>query len=65
MNEMLRTIVKAYTISELAALYGISTKTIKTWLKPHVTAIGPRLGRYYTVLQIRIIFEKIGMPEND
>ena len=62
MTEFPQSIVKAYTISELAALYGISTKTIKTWLKPHAQAIGPRQGRYYTTLQIRIIFEKIGMP---
>ncbi|HEX5155043.1 MAG TPA: hypothetical protein VFW07_26550 [Parafilimonas sp.] len=55
-------LVKAYSISELAALYRISTKTIKTWLKPHAEAIGVRRGRYYTTLQIRIIFEKIGMP---
>ena len=62
MPETTQPTVKAYTISELAALYGISTKTIKTWLKPHVQEIGQRRGRYFTTLQIRIIFEKIGMP---
>jgi hypothetical protein len=34
--------VKAYTISELAALYGISTKAIRTWLKPHAAEIGEK-----------------------
>ncbi len=62
MPELHLSLVKAYTISELAALYGISTKTIKTWLKPHAQEIGPRLGRYYTTLQVRTIFEKIGEP---
>ena len=62
MADIHQPIVKAYTISELAALYGISTKTIKTWLRPHADAIGPRRGRYYTTLQIRTIFEKIGAP---
>ena len=54
--------VKAYTISELAALYSISTKAFKTWLKPHAQEIGQRQGRYFTTRQVRIIFEKIGMP---
>ena len=56
------TTVKAYTISELAALYGISIKTIKTWLQPHAELIGEKRGRYYTTLQVRMIFEKIGQP---
>jgi hypothetical protein len=56
------TTVKAYTITELAALYGISIKTIKTWLKPHETIIGEKQGRYFTTLQVRMIFEKIGEP---
>lgn len=54
--------VKPYTITELAALYGMSIKTIKTWLKPHAETIGVRRGRYFTTLQVRIIFEKIGEP---
>lgn len=62
MADIPQPVVKAYTISELAALYGISTKTIKTWLKPHAEAIGMRHGRYFTTLQVRIIFEKIGEP---
>jgi hypothetical protein len=55
-------IVRVYTISELADSYKVSTKTIKTWLKPHAQEIGPRRGRYYTLLQVRTIFEKIGLP---
>jgi hypothetical protein len=54
--------VKAYTTKELAALYGISSKTIKTWLQPYTTLIGEKRGRYYTTLQVRTIFEKIGEP---
>ena len=56
------TTVKAYTTKELAALYGISSKTIKTWLQPYAAVIGEKRGRYYTTLQIRTIFEKIGEP---
>jgi hypothetical protein len=55
-------LVKAYTSKELAAMYGISTKTFRTWLRPHVQAIGEKNGRYFTALQIRLIFEKLGIP---
>ena len=55
-------LIKAYTLGELAALYKISIKTMKTWLRPHSAAIGVRVGRYFTTLQVSIIFEKIGWP---
>lgn len=54
--------IKAYGISEIAAMYGISNKTMNRWMKPHATIIGKREGRYYTALLVRIIFEKLGLP---
>ena len=36
------TIVRAYTVKELAGLYGISEKTFKGWLQPHAAVIGKR-----------------------
>ena len=35
----------------------------KEWLKPHEEAIGIRIGHFYTPKQMKIIFEKIGIPE--
>jgi len=60
MNE---TTVRPYTAKELAALYGVSTKTLRTWLQPHKEAIGERVSRYFTALQIRVIFDRLGLPE--
>jgi hypothetical protein len=54
--------VKGYTLKELSALYGVSTKCLRTWLEPHIESIGEKKGRYFTTLQIRIIFEKLGEP---
>ena len=54
--------VKAYSLSELAGIYKISNKCMKRWLKPHQDLIGKREGRYFTVLQVRIIFDKLGLP---
>ena len=54
--------VKPYSLKEIAALYGISTKTLSKWMIPIKDKIGIRRGRYYTVNQIRIIFDEIGLP---
>ena len=62
MNTTSETTVRAYSITELAALYDITPKTFRTWLKPYAEEIGEKQGRYFTILQVRIIFEKLGMP---
>lgn len=49
---------------ELAAAYGVSTKVLRTWLKPYLHEIGKRNGYYYSLEQLFIIFEKIGYPVN-
>ncbi len=54
--------LKAYTTKELAAMYGISTKTFRAWLTPHKEHIGLKTGSYFTVLQVKIIFERFGLP---
>ena len=55
--------IKPYSPGELAAQYGISTKTLRTWLKMHRQHIGVRMGKYFTALQIRTIYERIGAPD--
>jgi len=54
--------IRPYTPKEIAVLYGVSWKVMNTWLKPHRSAIGKREGLYYTALQVKIIFEKLGLP---
>jgi hypothetical protein len=54
--------IKPHTSVELARLYGVSRTTFKKWLEPHQAAIGPRIGNFYTTLQVKIIFEKLGHP---
>ena len=54
--------LKAYSKKEVAELYEISTKSLKTWLTPFENEIGPRVGRFYSPKQMSIIFEKLGIP---
>ena len=56
------TTVRAFTTKELAAMYGVSTKTFRTWLQPHKQAIGEKVSKYFTALQVKLIFEKLGEP---
>lgn len=55
-------LIKGYTLKELSALYGVSTKCMRTWMEPHAASIGEKKGRYFTTLQVRTIFEKLGEP---
>lgn len=65
MNTMKRIVeVRSYSIGELSKLYDMSVKTMNRWLKPHTHVIGKREGRYYTVKQIQIIFDLLGLPKD-
>ena len=54
--------VKAYSPQELADIYEVSKCTLNRWLKPYREKIGKREGLHYTVKQIRIIFDALGLP---
>ena len=54
--------VKPYKTKELAAIYGVSIKTLRTWLNTHQEVIGNKAGHYYTAQQIRTIFSCLGEP---
>ena len=60
-----KTPVKTYSVKELAGLYNISSKTLKNWLTPFEKEIGERRGYFYYPKQVKIIFEKLGLPETD
>lgn len=52
-----------YTTDELAMLYGITSKTFLKWIEPFKNEIGQKIGWYFNVRQVNIIFEKLGRPE--
>lgn len=54
--------VRAYTTKELAVIYEVDDRTFKRWIEPHYLAIGPKVGHFYTINQVEIIFEKLGRP---
>ena len=50
---------------ELARLYDVKPRIIRVWLEPFISLIGERNGRYYTIKQVAIIFEKLGEPNRE
>ena len=54
--------LKRYAPFELAALYEVDRRTMNKWLKPFKEEIGPRQGLFYTIAQVRIIFNKLSIP---
>lgn len=56
--------IRSYSIGELAKMYDQSVKTMNRWLKPHAGTVGERQGRYYTVKQVELIFEALGLPKD-
>lgn len=56
--------LKFYTKKELAEMYETSPKTFSRWLKPHEKTIGEKIGRYYSITQVKAIFQALGMPAN-
>ena len=55
--------LRAYSLKELSGMYECSGKTMKTWLGSFKNEMGPRVGRFYTPKQVKLIFEKLGIPD--
>lgn len=54
--------LKCYTSTQLAEIYEVCPKTFRKWLKPFKAEIGVRVGFFYSIKQVAIIFEHLGVP---
>ena len=54
--------IRPSSIRDLAGIYGCCEKTMKKWINPFLPEIGAKNGRYYSVAQVKIIFEKLDLP---
>jgi hypothetical protein len=54
--------IRPYSTKELASIYDVCDKTMKKWIKPFTSEIGEKNGRYYSVVQVKVIFDKLGVP---
>jgi hypothetical protein len=56
--------MKPLNYKQLAAIYEVSHKTLKSWLEPFMEEIGEMRGRFFTLKQVRTIYEKLGEPKS-
>ena len=54
--------IRPYSSKELAAMYGVSSRTFRRWMLLIDKHTGKRIGNYYIIPQVKIIFEKLGVP---
>ncbi|MBL7773625.1 MAG: hypothetical protein JNM95_12235 [Chitinophagaceae bacterium] len=55
-------ILTVHTLKEIAIMYGVSDRTLKKWLLPFEEKIGKKVGWYYSVNQVKVIFQSLGLP---
>ena len=53
---------KPYMIGELAKLYQVSEKTFRRWTIVFSDRLGKRIGRYYNIKQVELLFQELGTP---
>jgi transposase-like protein len=54
--------VRPLTIGELSRIYEVDRRTLYNWIKPFAEEIGERRGRFYSIPQVLLIIEKLGIP---
>jgi DNA-directed RNA polymerase specialized sigma24 family protein len=57
--------IKPLNYKQLAAIYDVTHRTLKSWLEPFMEEIGELRGRTFTLKQVRIIYDKLGDPKKD
>lgn len=61
-NESKGFLLKPYTLTEIAQIYGVSVRTMHQWMGPFKEKIGAKRGRYYTIPQVKVFFDNLSLP---
>lgn len=54
--------IKRYKLIELAAIYKVNRKTFRGWVNKFKAELGVREGHYYSIAQVKLIFQKLELP---
>jgi hypothetical protein len=57
-----KVVVRPCTTKDLQRLYGVSHFVMSTWLKCFANGLGKRAGSFYTVRQVALIYQELGVP---
>ena len=53
--------LKPYKLTELCAIYEVSKPTLRKWIS-ELKELGKRNGHYYSIAQVKIIFDNLLLP---
>lgn len=56
-------IIKPYRVKDLAAIYDVSTKTLRTWIVKAAPTVDKNGGQYYSINDVTKIVQAIGLPQ--
>ena len=54
-------VLRPYNLSQLAHLYQVSRPTMKKWIQPILSQLGTISCRLFTIRQVQIIFNHLGV----
>jgi hypothetical protein len=56
--------LQPYTVKQLASMFGVDPKTFRGWITDRIdpVEIGIKSGHYFTIRQVKIIFDNFGSP---
>jgi uncharacterized protein YjcR len=56
-------IIRPYRLMDLAAIYGVSTRTLRRWIDGKAPEYGNKTKKYFTIEQVKGIVTALGMPQ--
>jgi len=59
-----RLIIRPYYITDLAAIYGVNSKTVNKWISRFPKQLGKKDGHLFSIKQVTFIIKKYGMPSH-
>lgn len=57
-------IVRPYMLQDLAAIYEVSSKTMRRWLNELAPHDGKKTKKFFTALQVSAIIKALGNPSS-
>ena len=56
-------IIRPYRLMDLAAIYDVSTRTMRRWIDAKAAEYGKKEKKYFTIEQVKGIITAIGLPQ--
>jgi hypothetical protein len=56
-------IIRPYRLMDLAAIYDVSTRTMRRWIDAKAAEYGKKEKKYFTIQQVQGIITALGLPQ--